>query len=168
MKKIVLSILLFSFQLHACTPKPSVLDVTIQQAEQGNLDAQITLGNAYLFGELEQEVNYKKSAYWLKQAADHGDAASQYNLAIQYFRGLGIPKNLEYAFHYYKRAAEQGHAKAQIQLALRYLYGEGTSVNSDQAEYWYTQAESHPDPDSLQFLNEFRKKYPNFKHKTMD
>ena len=156
MKKLVLTLVLLSTQIHAYTSNDHILNSTVQQAERGDLDAQVTLGNAYLFGEFEQELDYHKSAYWLKRAADQGDAASQYNLAIQYFRGFGIEKNLEQAFKYYKLAAEQGHPEAQIQLALRYLYGEGTAISLDSADYWYKQAESHADQDLMQYMDEFK------------
>lgn len=137
----------------------------VHAAKKGDMEAQANLGSIYLFGDNEQNVDYKKAAYWSELAAKQGDASSQYNLAILYFRGMGVKQNLEKAFHYYQQAAEQGHADAQIQLALRYLYAEGTPQNIALAHEWYTKAKQSGATDLTQFIQEFEESYARIRTK---
>ncbi len=37
--------------------------------------------------------NYTVAATWFRKAANQGDAASQFNLAMLYAQGFGVPKN---------------------------------------------------------------------------
>ena len=141
------------------------INTLIKAAKQGEIEAQANLGSAYLFGDYDQETNYKKAAYWAERAAQQGDASSQYNLAIMYFRGMGVKQNLEKAFHYYQQAAEQGHTDAQIQLALRYLYAEGTPQNVELAHQWYIKVKQSDTADLTQFIQEFEESYERIRTK---
>ncbi len=74
--------------------------------------------------------------------ANQGDADAQFNLALLYKLGAGIPKDLKQAVYWYTKAAEQGHVNAQYSLGSLYLDGDGQEVPKDfkQAVYWYTKA----------------------------
>jgi hypothetical protein len=41
--------------------------------------------------------------------ANQGDADAQFNLALLYYTGLGIPQDRRYAIYWYTKAAEQNH-----------------------------------------------------------
>jgi len=74
--------------------------------------------------------------------ANQGDADAQFNLALLYKLGAGIPKDIKQAVYWYTKAAEQGHVNAQYSLGSLYLDGDGQEVPKDfkQAVYWYTKA----------------------------
>jgi uncharacterized protein len=77
--------------------------------------------------------------HWQPLAAQ-GNAPSQYNLALMYDRGLGLPHNSELAARWYEKAASQGHAAAQNHLGSLYENGEGVVRDLAKARYWYQRA----------------------------
>ncbi|CAB4419710.1 unnamed protein product [Rhizophagus irregularis] len=58
------------------------------------------------------------------------------NLAICYYNGEGVEKNLEKAFYWYQKAAENGNKNAMLSLINNYINGEGTEKNVEKAFYW--------------------------------
>jgi len=74
--------------------------------------------------------------------ANQGDADAQFNLALLYYTGLGIPQDRRYAIFWYTKAAEQGHIQAQYFLGKLYNFGDGIEVRQDfkLAVYWLTKA----------------------------
>jgi TPR repeat protein len=72
----------------------------------------------------------------LQQAADEGDAESQYQLAVCYDEGQGVAQDFAAAFAWYLRAAESGHAQAQYQVGLSYCYGIYSDQDYDRALVW--------------------------------
>ncbi|MGB5883761.1 MAG: transglycosylase SLT domain-containing protein [Desulfobulbales bacterium] len=74
--------------------------------------------------------------------ANQGDADAQFNLALLYYTGLGIPQDRRYAIYWYTKAAEQGHVQAQYYLGKLYNFGYGEEVRQDfkLAVYWLTKA----------------------------
>ncbi|BCA53501.1 hypothetical protein W02_06410 [Nitrospira sp. KM1] len=83
-----------------------------------------------------QKGNYTKTAAELQSLASMGEARAQYDLALLYDKGLGVPQSDEQALLWYKRAAEQGEPHAQYNLALMYMNGQGVPVDLVQAYYW--------------------------------
>jgi TPR repeat protein len=74
--------------------------------------------------------------------ANQGDADAQFNLAVLYHHGIGIPQDFRYAAYWYTKAAEQGHVFAQYSLGnlYRYSYNAEFCRDYDQAVYWYKKA----------------------------
>ena len=64
--------------------------------------------------------------------ADQGNARAQYNLALMYEDGTGVPQDYAAALKWYRLAAGQGEALAQVNLAL--MYANGTGVPQDYSE----------------------------------
>ena len=62
---------------------------------------------------------------------------AQYNLALSYYPGQGIPVDLEQAHHWYLRAAEQNYVRAQYRVAEMYEKGEGLRKDLIQAYFWF-------------------------------
>ena len=81
----------------------------------------------------------------LRQAAEQGDAAAQFNLGAMYTNGKGVLKDEAEAARWFRMAAEQGHAKAQF--ALGFMYGNGQGVRKDEAEAvrWFRMAAEQGD-----------------------
>lgn len=109
-------------------------------AEQGDIRAQSQMGDAYLFGEFDLNVDYKQALNWYQKAADQNDAKSQYNLAIMYLNGYGAKKDVSKSVEYYRKSALQGDADSQLQLGIRYLNGEGVEKNIQTAKEWFQKA----------------------------
>ena len=72
----------------------------------------------------------------LIQQAEQGNAPKQYDLALLYLKGKGVPKDLPKAVFWLHKASELGFANAQYSLALRYLKGEGIAKNNGVAVKW--------------------------------
>lgn len=85
---------------------------------------------AYLKGD------YQKSAKELESLANMGEPRAQYDLAVLYDQGLGVPQSDALALRWYTRAAEHGEPRAQYNLGLMYMNGQGTSPDVVLAYYW--------------------------------
>ena len=69
-------------------------------------------------------------------AAEAGYVAAQYNLALMYRRGLGVPQDPAKAAEWYLRTARQGDARAQLAIGLMYAEGLGVPQDYVQAHMW--------------------------------
>ena len=58
-------------------------------AQNGDTRAQNNLGVLYYLGK-HRNQDYKKAAYWFKEAAEKGYAISQYNLGFMYQKEKGF------------------------------------------------------------------------------
>ena len=79
------------------------------------------------------------------EAAKEGYIDSQYNVALMYEQGLGVPKNEKEALFWYENAASQGNAAAQFNLGVLYENGIGTIVDFAKANEWYRKASEQGD-----------------------
>ncbi len=103
-----------------------------RQAEQGDVEAMAQLGRHYL-GTWMGVVNVydktgdndDKAIYWLKKAAEQGDADSQWLLGTCYEKGRGVSRNFYEAAKWYKKAADQGHRFAKDDYREMKLRGYG-------------------------------------------
>ena len=92
---------------------------------------------AYLRGD------YAKTAKELEGLANLGDPRAQYDLAVLYDNGLGVPQSNAEALRWYTRAADQGDARAQYNLGLMYMNGQGVEPNLVLAYYWVSLSVAH-------------------------
>ena len=88
------------------------------------------------------------AAMWFTSYAEEGIAEAQYNLAVLYERGDGIPKDDAKAFELYRRAAAQKFAEAKFNLGVMHHMGWGTPQNHAEAAKWYRLAAGHGIPDA--------------------
>ena len=61
----------------------------------------------------------------LRPPANQGDAVAQYNLALMYSRGDGVPQSYAEAVKWFRLAADQGNINAQLNLGNKYAVGVG-------------------------------------------
>ncbi len=108
-------------------------------AEQGDADAQFSLGVMYADGQGVPK-DEQQAVVWYRKAAEQGDALAQYNLGNMYANGRGVPKDEQQAVAWYRKAAEQGLASAQYNLGLMYANGRGVPKDDQQAVAWYRKA----------------------------
>ncbi|MGJ8673517.1 tetratricopeptide repeat protein [Rubritalea sp.] len=84
--------------------------------------------------------NPQLAATEFRTAAEKGDADCQFNLALMYEQGMGIPKDEKEAVVWYRKSAELGNSNAQFNLGVLYEHGRGTAVDFAQANQWYRKA----------------------------
>lgn len=108
-------------------------------AEQGDAEAQITLGSLYLEGEGVPQ-DEAEAVRWFRLAANQGDATAQFILGVMYHNGEGVPQDATKAVRWYRQAAEQGNAGAQNNLGVMYANGNGVPQVAVEAARWYRRA----------------------------
>ena len=117
-------------------------------AENGNIEAQIKMGDKYRYtdkaearkwyqkaaeqGNAEAQVklgdtymfsNDVEAVKWYRKAAEQGNSDGMENLAVQYEMGRGVPKyDYSEALKWYKKAAEAGNVSAQYHVGEIYYY----------------------------------------------
>ena len=69
----------------------------------------------------------EKAVPILKQAAELGNAESQYNLGYCYRAGTGIEQNTEKGIYWFSKSAEQGFNDGLYQMMM--AYGNGSELN---------------------------------------
>ncbi|WP_294537982.1 hypothetical protein [uncultured Rhodoblastus sp.] len=76
----------------------------------------------------------------LRQMADKGDAAAQYDLAARLVEGRGVARDLAVAVSWFEKAAAQGLAQAQYRLGALYEKGVGAPRDIAKARDFYQKA----------------------------
>ena len=71
-------------------------------------------------------------------AEDHAEA--QLALAMHYYNGDGLTKDLERAIHWFTKSAEAGNPQAQFNLGSLYSAGQGVKQSRVKAVEWFTKA----------------------------
>ena len=88
-------------------------------AEQGNADAQFTLGLSYNSG-LGVPQNYTEFVRWYRKAAKQGYVKAQFNLGVSYANGEGVPQSYAEAYVWLSlAAAKEGTSFDDPILSLR-------------------------------------------------
>ena len=112
-----------------------------KDAEQGDADAQFSLGVMYDNGEVVSQ-DYQEAVGWFRMAAEQGNVAAQCNLGLMCANGQGVPQDYQEAVSWYRKAAEQGNADAQYNLGVMYTNGQGVPQDYVQAHKWVNLAAS--------------------------
>ena len=106
-----------------------------QQAKIGDLESQFNLGVI-----LEARDRSKEAALWYEKAAERGHAVAQYNLAVLYFNGDGVRRNMGRASELLTTSAEKGNMDAQFLLGRMYFSGQGVTRDLKKEADLYRQA----------------------------
>lgn len=77
--------------------------------------------------------------------ADAGDSIAQYEMAVRYADGEGVPQNYRDAMAWFAKAAANGNENAQWKLALGYIKGIGVPRDERKAVVWLKRAANHGD-----------------------
>ncbi len=110
-----------------------------KRADQGDAEAQYTLGAMYARGEGVPQDD-TKSVKWHRKAADQGYAKGQFLLGLAYRDGLGVPQDYAEGMKWIRLAAEQGSVLSQCGLGLCYLHGTGVPQDYAEAYAWFSVA----------------------------
>ncbi len=83
-----------------------------------------------------EDDHAQSAAHQLREAAEKGIAAAQFNLGVLYASGTGVPKDAVKAVEWYRKAALQGFPQAQFNLSLAYEEGHGVLRDDTEAYAW--------------------------------
>jgi len=104
-------------------PKASTFNELRREAEQGDAQAQYTLGGAYYNGNGVAR-NLVEGTKWLLKAAEQGYAPAQCDFGAMYEKGVpGVEQSYQDALKWFRKAAEQGDTLAQHNLGTLYARG---------------------------------------------
>jgi TPR repeat protein len=115
--------------LFKCFLKPARQNALVRDADDGNAEAQFTLGLKYSF-----DADLALSVHWYRKAADQNHPLAQFNLGLMYASGLGVPMDDIQAVNWIRRAAEGGDAGAQFNLGNRYHGASLRGIQMDACE----------------------------------
>ena len=96
--------------------EPEQLQLAIEMAENGNIEAAAFLGNQYYFGWDVLEQDYSKALKFLTIAAEGNHAMSLFLLGYMYGSGRGVERDPVKAFEWFLKAAEQGVPEAMYNV----------------------------------------------------
>ena len=120
-------------------PEPGTTAWYLRAAEQGDDNAQNTVGLMYLHGE-ELAQDFSQAVHWFKKAAEADNNAARNNLGLMYAQGQGVEQDYVQAAHWFQLAAAADNIPAQNNLGLMYTKGRGVAKNPTTAAYWLEQA----------------------------
>ncbi len=102
-----------------------------QLAAQGNTTALINLANLFQQGKGVSE-DKKHALEYIIQAAQLGDSRAQYELGIEYEKGIIIPRDINKAAAWLQKSALQGDSDGQFAYAvmLATAHGKGLEYSS--------------------------------------
>ena len=124
-----------------------------QDKQQPDADTEFRVANMYLKG-LGVEKNPDEGLKWLELCCEKKNARAQYQLAVLYQKGDGVPQDEIKAQSLYSEALagfleqekETPTAYVQYQIAGMYKHGNGTEQDDKKAFQWYMEAaeSGHP------------------------
>lgn len=126
------------------------------KAEEGNLDAQVSLARAYEVGNGVPKSD-QQAAKWYRAAAEQGNARAQNSLGGMYRSGRGVNQDKVEAVGWYRRAARQKDASAMFHLGTAYYNGDGVGIDDVAAFAWFLLAQdfgSRPAIDAVKRMTE--------------
>ena len=129
------------------TPQHAVTPTDSEPLVQGEPNALYSEAITILQGHRFEK--YQQAFPLLLSAAKQGHPQAQYELALLYSKGRGVPfADPEQAFFWHERAALQGDYRAMTALAGYYYKGYGTQVDYKEALFWLSNASELGDPQA--------------------
>ncbi len=118
--------------LHGCQQAPLKLR---DELKSGNSAAEIAMAQREM-----NAMHLGNAEFWLRQAAAQGDPTAEFNVGLDYARGLGTKEDSAKSIYWYRKAAAQGYLYAGYEIGLDYQYGRGVTRNFVQAIQWFRKA----------------------------
>ncbi len=121
------------------------LEILKPLAENGDSQAQVTLGIMYDFGHGVAK-DPAKAIEWYIKAAEQGIPVVQHDVGVKYFQGQGVEQDYLKAAYWWEQSANAGLADSQFNLGLLYYRGIGLKVDYQKASSLFTSAaeQDHP------------------------
>ncbi len=127
-----------------------------QLAAKGNTTALINLANLFQQGKGVVE-DRKLALEYIIQAAQLGDSRAQYELGIEYEKGIIVPRDIYKAAAWLQKSAIQGDSDGQFAYAvmLATAYGKGLEYSNQlqrrEAIDWLKKAAGNGHPDAKEY-----------------
>lgn len=121
-------------------PEETEFERITRLANSGDVNAQLSLGYKYLYGEEDIKTDYKKAFEYYSMAAEQNDDVAINNVGSLYFSGIGTERNTNKAATMFQKASDLGNSEATLNLAFLYLTGNGVVKNSREAISMFTKA----------------------------
>lgn len=89
---------------------------------------------------LNENTSYfdqERARVLFQKAAEANLPSAQYNLALMYIRGIGMPADPAQGLAWMRRAADNDHAEATRNIGVFYSKGLGVSQDMEEAARWY-------------------------------
>lgn len=131
--------------------KDSFVRRLTRQAEEGNVDAQLTLGYMYLYGESGVDKDYEKAFQYYNMAANQNDSIAINNVGSLYFSGIGTEKSLSKAAQMFEKASSLGNTEAAVNLSFIYLTKD-SALNNPRAAVELLKSASEAGNPTAKFL----------------
>jgi len=137
--------------LVACS---SEFEKTLELAEKGDADAQLTLAEMYKEGE-NIEKDLKSAHKWYLKSANQGNRVAEFWLGFAYKYGIdGAKQDYKEAAKWFKKGADQGEPHSQYYLGDMYLHGIGVDKNVTAALILYKAAAGNGNEKAINALKE--------------
>lgn len=121
-------------------PEQKHFAAVLARAQQGDVPAQIELGDLYRKGK-GTPTDLAQALMWYRQSALAGDRQAQWYCAQMYQQGQGTEKDEEEAAVFLTLAAKQNHPQAQWELSQFYHQGLGSlAPHEGESLFWAVQA----------------------------
>lgn len=129
-----------SYRRAATYGHPGALQRYAAYAEDGNVEAQLSLARLYDDGTKQVPRDPAAAARWYRAAAQNDVVEAQFRLGVMLAAGTGVEQDAGAALGWFGRAADQGHAGAQFRLGECYEQSLGTTPDGAAARRWYATA----------------------------
>jgi len=114
-------------------------EILLPLAEQGNSQAQITLGIMYENGQGVAK-DPSKALDWYIKAASQGIPVVQHDVGVKFFKGIGARQDYLQAAKWWRMAADAGLSDSQFNLGLMYYRGLGVGKDLQEARELFQHA----------------------------
>lgn len=143
----ILLLTLFGLFVPALTFAQTALSPQISKAESGDLQAQLSVAQAYQYG-LGAEKDIQEATHWYERAADQGSPLAMYELGTLVYSGVA-PDDLSdtakdaaaASVAWFEKAARLGFPQAQSSLGLLYGFGDRVETDRTKGRMWIAVAE---------------------------
>ena len=132
--------------------KYEAFEALIREAENGNSQAQCSVGDIYS-DDMREVYDLEKAVYWYKKAAEQGHTKAQWLLGACYAQGMGVSKNLSEAERWLLKSAGGGDADGQYFLGGYYMMMKPDIVK---AKYWLEKAVEQGHEEAIAMLPNIR------------
>ncbi|KAF9125969.1 hypothetical protein BGW39_007019 [Mortierella sp. 14UC] len=132
---------LFSDTQSDRSEKESTGDIRSNDTTITDAPRQLFTANVQSILRAEQPDYSEKSAEWLHESAERGDAQAQFSLALRYALGQGgVAHDYSAGMTWNIKSAKQGFAAAQLAAGVMYEKGTGVAKDQKAAAEWYLKA----------------------------
>ena len=114
-------------------PKEDSHQQMLKSADEGDLNAQLSLGYLFLYGEGDIKPDYAKAFKYYSMAAEQGDNIAINNLGSLYYSGIGTTADVGKAMDMFEKAHQLGNVEASVNLAFLYMTDNPRSKDSTKA-----------------------------------